>query len=81
MFMFVSSSFPITLLGFALWSNDIQAYAIDLNATYGQRTFSMLCNRSGDTLSNLKTSVVINNYSGNNGEKGTFPITHIYGII
>ena len=63
------------MIGFK-FLNTLYAYGVDLNAQYGAQ-----CNYSGNVLSNLKTSNVLYYYGGDVGNKETFPITHVFGIV
>lgn len=80
MFIIGCSGIPIAMIGFRFLSG-VMAYGIDMNAVQGQRTYCAKFNYSGDTLSGLETSTTMLVYGGGVGTKGTFPITHIIGIL
>ena len=80
LFLIGFSQVPIPMIGFK-FLNTFYAYGADLNGTYGQRIYIAQCNYSGNVLSNLKTSCLMHRYDGTNGNKETFPITHVFGIV
>ncbi len=80
LFLIGFSHVPIPMIGFK-FLNTLYAYGVDLNAQYGQRIYCAQCNYSGNVLSNLKTSNVLYYYGGDVGNKETFPITHVFGIV
>lgn len=80
MFLIGCSGIPIAMIGFK-FLDGIIAYGIDMNAARGQRTYRAKFNYSGNTLSGLETATTMNVYGGGAGTKGTFPITHIIGIL
>ena len=80
MFLIGSSSVPIAMIGFK-FAGGFHAYGIDMNASAGQRVYAMKCNYSGNTLSGLETATTMTVYGGGVGTKGTFPVSHVIGLL
>lgn len=80
LFMVVSSSYPIAMLGVRLWDT-IHCQGTDLASQWSQRNFVATFDVSGNTLKNLETSMVDLGYNNSVSTRQTFPITHIIGLL
>ena len=80
MFLIGVSGVPIAMIGFK-FAGGFHAYGIDMNASAGQRVYAMKCNYSGNTLSGLETATTMTVYGGGVGTKGTFPVSHVIGLL